>query len=833
MSRSTSPQNQNTSQEDPRTGAGASAASMPRADASCREPTSHVAEPLRLPEKPDGYTPSDSPTDGCSHLAKMIRDNQETPYFLDRLTKVAQGDGARVSLLWKACERILKEDPPERSFKIVVDVVKAVARTCQRTRGAPIEPPPKHVTAVFLKEFAHNPNGVQQACHKLGINILQVTAEPHTLQAFDGKTILAIVRHLDESVPDTDLGSLETILHHAALQREGASLKICTFIRDKIKQSRGWIGKERQYEALWRVRDTVTRTLLDSPFASEANFKLALLYEKDIPHPGLDRPLQALQEDERWILEDPTALRDAFGEEHAKRILSNTLSRPLSSGTFIYIPCTPHTTIRGVSGAASKSQSLENTLHVVAQALNLQRNDDGSVTPVAQHTKERPPRTWISRSDELRFNQAQIITALKYLFEQFWGAQIPGRLREFAGELIRGIVRYHPYGLAMAAPIVVKFGPIFARDIGRIVKDEFMATRDRLSQLEGERPEIQQLTVVAAACRVRDVEIDAVVVDEIARVLSQPDARRIREPEFEALMEALRYFCITTTSIEAQARSLMTKHPETKAASLLARYLFEVRDPDPSLREIVYQQAMRRDLDPLVWICYAHAAVGLEIHKDHAADIRQVFESQYWSRVEQIACWNAPLREMYRIVHSSLHPERIGEISTMSGPHKRLTQSALEQRIIDNLRRIDGVTISQDAYISWAPGIDGVLTSSKYPNISIILLVDGEKYHSVNSAWTFRGFDGHSLLTKRILTSKGYAIIRISPQFELEENRDILNESVELILREYSEGHAPSSEVVVTNPPDDYTDIRGKVLFYWDGFGASPTREEGGESIRA
>jgi hypothetical protein len=284
--------------------------------------------------------------------------------------------------------------------------------------------------------------------------------------------------------------------------------------------------------------------------------------------------------------------------------------------------------------------------------------------------------------------------------------------------------------------------------------------------------------------------------------------------EHVAFLGAMRLFCATTPTVEAHARQLIDRYPNTLGAGLLARYLFEVRASDRSLREVVYRQSATSNLDPKVWIQYAHAAVGFGVDAVCAENVRTVFESHYERPMQVYARWSPRLRASYRMVLGSLYPQRVGQVTPLQRHHNRLAHSSLEARVVRSLEQIPGIRVPQDVFIPWAPAIDGVVVSNGNPHQPVPLLIDGEFYHSVNKSWSFRGFDGHSLLAKNILCRAGHPVIRISAQLGEPGMEKALQDCIVSIVN-YLDGTGQlDAERLIVDAPDEYSDIAGKVMFY-------------------
>jgi hypothetical protein len=162
----------------------------------------------------------------------------------------------------------------------------------------------------------------------------------------------------------------------------------------------------------------------------------------------------------------------------------------------------------------------------------------------------------------------------------------------------------------------------------------------------------------------------------------------------------------------------------------------------------------------------------------------------------------------------ALYPERLGEISALRYAVSNLFQSSLEARTKAAIATIPHLSVEEGRYIPWAPAIDGVLRSEDPSVPPVLLLVDGEPYHSVNGCWPFRGFDGHSLLATKILAAAGYPVLRISGQLGEASERATLLSTVRAALAHLASGEPVTESRLVIDAPDDYGDIAGKALLY-------------------
>lgn len=776
--------------------------------------------PLVLPPQPvsgrQNAPRAERPAEDRPSLAQVILKVHALPDFLPTLLKlVSDGAPSRVRNVWDACEEILDSGASNREG-IVADLVAAVVNTYRNKPDQDAISPPLRVAAVLFKQLPPESAAIQQQFRTLRLDPLKVAADETVLGSSSAQLLFTIVRANYAAViaePERH-DNFAKIVRHVVLQQDGSALAMCLFLRDRYQECRGWIGKEAEADLLWMIRDDATSLCRKSRLACEANFKIALMYRRDVPHPSLDRMPQALLSEERWILDHPWYLQEAFGFDHTNRILSRQLPQPLTSASFMYIGSAPEATIRGVHEGASKFDIDNAILTPLCRALGIRNGGSGEAFSRPRQSPERAPRTWVSSEDEIRFRQGQITVAFRHLAEAYWNPQMPDRARQRGLEFVRAVVHEQPYALALAAPSLRKLGAPFYADICRCVRQEALAILQQTPDLTGENTAIRPTVVVADGFGLSIPEMQAAATREFESALQYTTGDMMQQHEHVAFLNAMRMFCMTTPTLEAHARELMRRYSETLGGACLARFRFEVRDPDPSLKEFVLQHAQRADLEPRIWIQYAHAAVGLDLDKNQRDAVRKVFKSHYEGAVQVCARWNPRLRASFRMVVGSLYPDRIGAITPLQRHHNQLAHSSLEARVVREIRKIPGIRVAQDIFIPWAPAIDGVVSSDESPNLAIPLLIDGECYHSVNRSWRFRGFDGHSILAKNIICGGGYPVMRISAQLGEPGMERALHECIEVIVKYLSGKGSLDAERLVVDPPDDYTDIAGKVMFY-------------------
>lgn len=394
------------------------------------------------------------------------------------------------------------------------------------------------------------------------------------------------------------------------------------------------------------------------------------------------------------------------------------------------------------------------------------------------------------------------------------GGDIPDRAREKGRDLLRSMVRELPFAIALAAPALRGYGEGFVRDLFRIVREEALSAVGAGRESADTRRRLRESFVVTDGLGLDVAECSAAATQELEESLGQVGESDLNEYEYTAFLGASRTTCLTTPVLESRASALIQAYPDTFGASILARQLFEYRSPDPAVRRYIYAQVVRANHRTHTWLNYAHAAVGLNLSQDEHYAIREVFEQRYEASVQNISRWNLRARSSFRLIVGALYPESLGEIRQLRHGTDVLMHSPLEQRVMNRLERMPGMKVLRDRFIPWAPAFDGVAVSDRAPHRPILILVDGESYHSVNGSWAFRGFDGHSLLASRILAQAGYPVVRIAAQFGEQGLEEALGEAIAAVARYVCDGETPIAERLVVNPPETFTDIAGRIILY-------------------
>ena len=764
-------------------------------------------------------SPAIAPPEKRSLLEAIVRAHEE-PMFLTTLSRLLNRGGASVSrMVWATVQEILDRGPHNRAA-IAWDIVEELCRHTKRNPTAQNFPPSAKTVAELI---SMRPDGALGAFKRLSsqypLNALDVAqnlqVHSHSADGIKGFGFASIKESYADFVQhEANLPVMATLLKTAVSRRDPMSLEACLFIREKYEACRGWIGREAETAMLWQLRDQLTTLLLKVPVMCEANLKISLLFPRDVPHPALNREPQRLLAVERWILAQPRMLSEALGADHAAKIAAIGETDELDASHFLYLGSSPEARFRGIQAVASRFDRDGHILLPLARALGIEVPRIWEGEQCRQQPKERPPRSWISREDEERYETLQVSLACRCIALNYWKPEVSERMRQGAYEFLRGVVRERPYQLALAVPNLRKWHGDFYRDMLRMVRDEALTVWRRSTDATGHNDEVRKAIVLLDAFGTISSEVTRLALEELTLALKTPSESLMRDPEFATFVGAMRTSCYTSSTFEKGASAAVAAFPDTFGASQLSRNLSEVRAPDAAVQALIAEQAARSDLPVATWLNYAHSALVYGAESDTRQRIREVFEAKYERSVRMLARWSPKGRASYRIVVGSLYPERIGQISSLQTVSSNLFQSSLEARIKAAISDIPHVAVEGRRYIPWAPAIDGVLLSADAQIPPVVLLIDGEPYHSVNTCWSFRGFDGHSLLATKILTEAGYPVLRISGQLGEFSERAALESAICSAVKYLSSDTSVEDPRLVVNPPDTFKEIGGKALLF-------------------
>jgi hypothetical protein len=721
--------------------------------------------------------------------------------------------------MWEAIQDVLDSHVPERAA-IAWDIAHELCKYSKRSPcGHNYTPSVKIVADLVVVST----EGAWAACKRLRsqypINVIEVAhvlrSGGYTPDSTKGFEFACVKHKYDELIQEEgNLPLIFGILKTAVLRPDSKSLEACILIRDRYEACRSWTGKDAEVSMLWKLRDDLTSQLLTAPFACEGNLKISLLFPREVPHPGLDREPQPISDAERWILSSRRLLTEGLGIEHAEKIALFADKGELDSSHFIYLGSFPEARFRGIQPVTSRFDLERNVLTPLARSLGLTVQGIWDAALGSDESSETPPRTWLSREEKDRYEVVQVTLACRCVALNYWKPESTDRFRPSAYEFLRALVHQRPYHLAMAIPNIRRTHPDLYRDLSRLVRDEVLDVWRRTPDASGSDHALRGAQVLMDAFGNVCSETSRLSLDELTIALERPSESLMRDNRFSAFIGSVRAACVTSPTFEQRANAAIHEFPDTAAAAQLARNLSEARAPDPSLRALFERQAVRSDLEVRTWLNYAHSAFICGLEPSSRERVREVFEERYERSVRMLGRWSAKGRASFRMVASSLYPDRVGEISALTTPGSKLFQSALETRMMATISGIPQVSVAQDRYIPWAPAIDGVLYGPQHDVPPVVLLIDGERYHSVNGSWLFRGFDGHSLLATKILVNAGYPVLRISGQFGQDGERSALCSVVTAALDYLAHGEPAKDPRLIIDPPDDITNIRGNALLY-------------------
>jgi hypothetical protein len=354
----------------------------------------------------------------------------------------------------------------------------------------------------------------------------------------------------------------------------------------------------------------------------------------------------------------------------------------------------------------------------------------------------------------------------------------------------------------------------FFSEVQRLARDEALAVWRTIPEASGDNHTIRNALIVLHSFGSFSVDFHRLALDELAMALRDPSASTMRDDAFADFIAAMRPSGLTSPAVEAAASEAILRFPETLVASHLVRTLGEVKAVDSDVLLLIHQQACRGDLEALVWLNYAHGALLCGVDGDTRVRIREVFEGRYDLSVRALSRGNPKVRASYRILIGALCPERIGDLTPVPNVCETLFKSSLEGFVRGALAQLPEITMHTNHYIPWAPAIDGFLTTTRPGVPAVVLLMDGERYHSVNGLWSFRGFDGQSLLATKIFQHAGHPVLRVAGQLGNLDQHNALRSAVSAAFEHLADGGVVTDPRLIVDPEDGFTEIAGKVLLY-------------------
>ena len=780
------------------------------------------------PEEPPSARPRDvtnqetatEPHRGVPALHEALVRAHKEPTFLPLVSRLlTRGGDAAPHILWRAVHDLLEKGPDGREV-VAWDVVQEICRQGKKNLTVRSAVP---VLETIAKLVEVGPQGASVSlaylAEHLPIKPLGVLARlsrsSDASESARGFAVEFIEKHYATLITDADnLPLIADLIRDAVTRHDRTSLKASLFIRERYEACRGWVGKEAELEMIWSMRDQLTTSLLEVPERCEANLKIALMYLPAVPHPSLQREPRRLTESERWILSEVHFLREALGHDYAPKIPILDAKGFLDSSYFVYKGALGYQTPRGVQSFASRFDRDRSVLVPLARGLELQIPGLALSGRQDERWAERPPRTWINRKDRILYEALQVAQACTCVAELYWRPEVADRLRKNAREFVRAIVLERPEALAVAVPSLRELEPTFFGEVQRIAREEALAVLRSGTEASGANLTIRNALIVFHGFGRFSLDLHRLALDELVMALRNPTEATMRDDAFADFVAALRPSGRTSPAVEARAAQAIVSFPDTLVASHLARTLGEVKAVDPDVLALISQQACRVDLEAAVWLNYAHSALLCGVDAETRARVREVLEGRYDASVRSLSRWSSKIRASYRILIGALCPERVGGITQVANVGQTLFKSSLEGLVRGALAQLTDISMRTNHFIPWAPAIDGFLTTTRPGMPAIVLLIDGEKYHSVNGLWAFRGFDGQSLLATKILQRAGYPVLRITAQLGSLNEHNALRSAVSAAFDHLADQGEVTDTRLIVDPDDDFTEIAGKVLLY-------------------
>lgn len=742
------------------------------------------------------------------------------PNFLASVSRLlTTGGEASPHILWRAVHDLLTKGPDGRE-EIAWDIVGEICRQSklqQHVRNA--IPPVETIAELVVVSPDNHSVALTLLTDNLPVDPLRVleslSANANAPVGARGLAFDYIQKNYATLIRDAgNLTRIAEFIRDAVMRHDPKGLEASLFVRDRYEESRAWVGKEAESGMLWLLRDQLTATLLEVPERCEANLKIALMYPHEVPHAALQREPQRLTEDERWILSEARYLREALGNEFAQKIDHLDAKGYLDSSYFVYMGPVDTKPFRGVLSFSSRFDRDRSVLIPLARALELEVAGLDVRDSQREQLVERPPRTWINREERMLYQAAQVAQACRCVEEHYWKPEVSDRMRHNAREFLRTIIRERSGALSLAMPSVRESGAVFYSEMLRLARDEALKVWRAYPEASGENQVIRNAVIVLNGFGVFSVDVHRLALEELALALRNPTETMMCDPAFVDFIVALRPSCQTSTSLEARASRAIMNFPVTLGASHLARTLAEARGVSEELHTTIAQQACRNDLNHRIWLNYAHSALLCDVDDDIRQRMREVLDERYDLPVRALCKWSPKNRASYRALIGDLYPHRVGEVTPVRHVFDNLYKSPLESLVWEALAQIPDLSVQTGRYISWAPAIDGVVTTTRPGVPAIVVLIDGEKYHSVNGLWSFRGFDGHSLLATKIIRRAGYPVLRISGQMGDLSEHDALRSAVSSAIDYLAHGGEVQDPRLVVDPDADFKEIAGKVLLY-------------------
>ncbi len=749
-------------------------------------------------------------------MANALASGHTHPRFFAVLTNQLKVKSlADMQLVLNACELLCEQGRPLPG-SVLTNIAGIVSR--QRSRPGRDKLDEDHAAIVLPPKIgaliaAHYPGGFETGLDNLkkrfNFDSLSAFSNQEAASTIPSDTMRRTLSYwFDAASRESDLlPSLAALLKHVVHRCDTGALIACEFIRDNAEKSSSWSERALGVDFLLPLRAAVAHELLQSEMSCQANLKLGILFPRYMPHPAIDKQPTRMLPAEEWILAESEFLEDMYGAVHARKLVSSD-PRTLASSQFVPGGIFGDYPVKGVMPVRSRYELDQLVLQPVKRALGFLCDGQGAPDPVW-------PREFVSVDDQSRCVAAKLRGALIRLIRGYWAPEVSDKLRQPAVDVVRSLIRTHSKEMFD----VLESSQTLPRDVRgvleRMIQDEVVAVF-RSGPLEvKDRHRFRGLVGLMRASSNISFELHGMIYDEMARWLDVIQPEDLDSVENSIFAGAAWRFVYTDKKLEERAVAAIFLKPDSRGAGMLTRGLGIVRALHGPVRELAIRQSKRGDLEPLVWVNYAAAVCMLPVEEVHVEEIRRVFDEKYAEMLAPLVSVNRSVRAAFRSVRGFLHPDALGEIRSLEGGYDGLIRSEIELQLLEAVGSMRGLSVRQQQTMAYGPAIDGVLLMPSIFCPPIPLLVDGERYHSVNNSWATRGYDGISVSTTETLRRAGFPVIRLALGPAQKDARTELHMALIAAAHTVAGRTSPvSSSILVINPPYSETNLGGKVLLY-------------------
>jgi hypothetical protein len=708
----------------------------------------------------------------------IIKGYGQTGFIATLRKLIKQGGPDGIHRLWSAVGDVL-DSKTEQRWQIATAVIGEILEAHSRERINPkIAPSPDVVARLMRCKPEKAIQLLESYWNQFAVRPVDVLTTKQFLQPDRGDFLARYLNHnyLELIKDQANYEGLGRICSHIAVQKTPAALWLCDFLRQRHARSSKEVHHQARQEAqfLVKVRDTITTRLMESPLASERNFKLTLLFPREFPHPCLDCPVQPFSREENWIFTYPHWLEGVFGAGAAAAFER----RELSSNDFMLPP----------------------------------KDEWSDVSSGSLSIVENPPRTFVNDADRERFQQGYLRAELRRLSDAVTAWTDGNSTVLEVNDQLRQLVAAHPYALAEAIRSCRKMDPYFINVLGAVFDEKLRAAEvepDPYRRSEA----VCQAVVLKTCIRKGYEDFVSRSTAEFEHALENAGERELESAKVQAIFSTLKYLFVVTPKIEEASIKLLHRFPNTFGGSLVARYLSTVRCSDSSVRDLIFLQAGRTDVPSMQWLNYAHAAIQFVRDPAELESIRLAFKRSHEDFVGEWAEANAQPYTSLRTVRMALFPTRKDELRTLYANNTGLLESRTESTIKRVLNRALP-DLLESGGVPGAPAIDAAMRVAGYQGQPLLLFVDGEPFHAVNRRWSERGFDGHTCSVTWNFTHAGYPVLRIPNSFGDKAKHGDLIQAVQAVQRILLGESPEHPHLVEVDPPHDFKPDGSKVILY-------------------